>query len=154
MPVSDLKLSYEPAMFEDIPVIFAMAKDLIDTYEDTSNIDYDKVIGWMLNKITRNITDYQCVLANGIKAGYYRLSPENGSTELDDLYIMPEFRGRGIGTAVLQRCISEAESALFLYVFTENQDAINLYSRMGFSVSEEVGKTRCIMRREVDRPTA
>lgn len=154
MPVSDLKLSYEPAMFEDIPVIFSMAKDLIDTYEDTSNIDYDKVIGWMLNKITRNITDYQCVLANGIKAGYYRLSPKNGSTELDDLYIMPEFRGRGIGTAVLQRCISEAESALFLYVFTENQGAINLYSRMGFSVSEDVGKTRCIMRREVDRPTA
>ena len=154
MPVTNLKLSYEPADFEDIPVIFALAKDLIDTYEDTANIDYDIVIGWVLNKITRNITDYQCIYADGMKAGYYRLSPENGSTELDDLYVLPEFRGRGIGTTVLNRCITETPTPLFLYVFKRNVGAIKLYSRTGFSVSEDLGNNRCIMRREVDRPTA
>lgn len=152
MPVNDPKLSYEPASFEDIPVIFAMAKDLIDTYEDIASIDYDAVIGWVLNKISRNITDYQCVLVDGIKAGYYRLSSEEGQTELDDFYILPEFRGQGIGTAVLRHCIAQTSTPMFLYVFKRNQGAIKLYSRMGFSVSEEVANTRCIMRREVDRP--
>ena len=153
MPVTDLKLSYEPASFEDIPVIFAMAKDLIDSYEDTATIEYDKVIGWVLNKVSQNITDYQCVVMDGVKTGYFRLSPEDGQIELDDLYILPEYRGRGIGTSVLERCISETQTPLFLYVFKRNQGAIRLYRRMGFYVSEEVGNTRCIMRREVDRPT-
>jgi len=154
MFVTDISITYDTAAADDIPVIFALAKDLIDTYEDIGSIDYDSVTGWVLNKISRNIADYRCIIVNGIKAGYYCLSQEVGQTELDDFYILPEFRGQGIGSAVLSHCIAQTATPLFLYVFKLNQKAIKLYSRMGFSVSEEVGNTRYIMRREVDRPTA
>ena len=154
MPVNDLKLSYAPATHEDVSVIFAMAKDLIDTYEDVAAIDYDKVIQWVFHKICRCITDYQCIFADGVKVGYYHLAMEDGEAELDDLYILPEFQGTGLGTAVLNRCITETPTPVFLYVFKRNERAIKLYSRMGFSVSQEVRNTRYIMRREVDRPTA
>jgi GNAT superfamily N-acetyltransferase len=152
MSVTELNLSYDFADHEDVPVIFAMAKELIDTYEDISAIDYDKVISWVLNKICKNISDYQCVFLKGTKVGYYRLCKEAEQTELDDFYILPPFRGQGIGTAVLQHCIDTTNTPMFLYVFRKNLGAIKLYARKGFSVSEEAGKTRYILRREVDRP--
>lgn len=146
MPVTDTLISYQSAQQEDIPVIFAFAKELIDTYEDVSSIDYEKVLCWVCNKIEKNITHYQCIFYDGVKVGYIHIIPGKEETELDDLYIYPEFRGQGIGTAVLTQCIDTIKTPLFLYVFRKNIGAINLYSRIGFSISEEVGKTRYIMR--------
>lgn len=146
-----LELRFSPASREDIPVIFSMAKALVDTYEDLSAIDYDKVMAWMRHKISENISDYTCVHVGTEKAGYYHLTPETDQAELDDLYVLPCFRGHGIGTAIVKRCIEQANGALYLYVFKGNAVAIKLYSRMGFSVSQNVSKTRMIMRLEVDR---
>lgn len=150
MSVKDFTVTY--ATLADIPEIFAMSKSLIDSYEDVGSIDYDKVLAWVQRKISENIATYRCVFLKGVKAGYYRLAAESGETELDDLYILPEFQGQGLGTAVLQRCIDSVETPMFLYVFKRNIGAIKLYARMGFSISKEVGNTRYIMRREVDRP--
>lgn len=152
MPVDQsLELRFCPASRVDIPVIFSMAKELVDTYEDLATIDYDKVMGWMRRKISENISEYTCVFVGTEKAGYYRLTPETDQTELDDLYVLLRFRGQGIGTAIMKRCIEQANGALYLYVFRGNTGAIKLYSRMGFFVSQNVSPTRMIMRREVDR---
>lgn len=146
-----LSLRFCPASNEDVPVIFSMAKELVDTYENVAAIDYDKVMEWMRCKISENITSYTCVYLGAEKAGYYCLNAEPGQTELDDLYVMPQFRRLGIGTAIVNRCIEQAEGLLYLYVFKGNSGAIKLYSRMGFSVSHNVSETRIIMRRVVDR---
>ena len=152
MPVNQsLEQRFCPASREDIPVIFSLAKELVDTYENLAAIDYDKVIDWMQHKISQNISAYTCVYVGIEKAGYYCLTAESDQTELDDLYILPQFRGQGIGTAVIKRCIEQVSTPLYLYVFKGNTDAIKLYSRMGFSVAEDVSQTRIIMRREVDR---
>ena len=68
-------------------------------------------------------------------------------TELDDLYVLPTFRGKGIGTEILSYCISQMNTPIFLYVFRKNTGAIKLYERMGFLMAEEVDDTRLIMRR-------
>lgn len=138
-------LYYRKAENEDIPVIFAQAKNLIDTYEDISSIEYDKVLSWMERKIAAQIENYTCVWLDDEKCAYYCLS-EDG--ELDDLYVLPPFRGRGIGTAILKRCIDDSKAPLWLYVFKRNVGAVKLYRRLGFECREEVGKTRQIMRRE------
>ena len=147
-----LDLRFCTASDEDAPVIFSMAKELVDTYENVADIDYDKVMDWMRCKIFENITSYICVYLGDEKAGYYCLNIKPGQTELDDLYVLPRFRGQGIGTAIVNRCIEQAKGPLYLYVFKGNSGAIKLYSRMGFSVSCDVSKTRMIMRCEVDRP--
>lgn len=152
MSVSNFQITYQAAGQEDIPAIFSMSKALIDQYEDIASIDYQKVLQWVQNKITENIRLYQCIYANGEKAGYFRLILGEMEAELDDLYVLPAFRNQGIGTAVLQHCVSITHTPIFLYVFKNNSEAIKLYSRIGFSVSEEVGKTRYILRREVDIP--
>lgn len=141
-------ITYTPAETEDIPAVFALAKELIDRYEDISAIPYEKVLRWMLNKITENIASYRCIILEGKKVGYFHLDMAKEEAELDDLYILPEYQGRGIGTAVIGHCLRQADKPVFLYVFRKNTGAIRLYKRMGFSVAETVGNTRMIMRHE------
>ena len=139
-----MMLAYGTGRSADIPAIFAQAKALVDAYEDVSAIDYDWVMDWMARKITQKIGDYTRVTLNGELCAYYRLTEEG---ELDDFYVLPSFRGRGIGSAILTKCIQESKAPLWLYVFTKNNRAIALYRRFGFVPAEAVGQTRQIMRR-------
>ena len=102
----------------------------------------------MLDKITNNISLYQCIVIDGIKAGYFYFQSNGRESELDDLYIFPEYRGRGVGSSVLRYCIQQVDHPIFLYVFRKNTDAVRLYKKMGFVTAETVGNTRMIMRYE------
>lgn len=138
-------LEYRKGASADIPVVFAQAKTLVDAYEDISAIDYGRVTAWMERKITKLITSYTRVSQEGETCAYYRLTDEG---ELDDFYVLPQFRNRGIGSEILEKCIRESKAPLWLYVFTENKRAVALYERFGFRETEKVGTTRAIMRRE------
>lgn len=140
-----MELTFSPADAGDIEPIFSLSKDLIDRYEDLASIDYGKVLAWVRRKIEGNIGEYTRVLLNGEPSGYYRLCPAEGMMELDDLYILPRFQRRGIGTAVIKKCCGETNLPVMLYVFTRNSGAVSLYQRLGFRVTETVGATRCIM---------
>lgn len=139
-----MDLQFVSAEESDIPVIFAQAKNLIDTYEDVEAIDYDKVLGWVERKIAACISEYRCVIADGERCAWYRLCDDG---ELDDLYVLPAFQCRGIGTQIMEKCICQSEKPLWLYVFSRNIRAISFYERFGFSLRETVGKTRLIMER-------
>ena len=139
-----MNLQFSVATQRDIPVIFAQAKALIDTYEDISTIDYEKVIVWVERKISQNISQYRTVLKNGEPCAYYCLCDDG---ELDDFYVLPLFQNMGIGSEIMRKCIAESEKPLYLYVFNRNIRAISFYERFGFTVRQMVGKTRMIMHR-------
>ena len=144
-----MNLQFVPAEAADVKIIFSLLKELIDAYEDLSTINYEKVLAWCHGQIEKHIDRYTCVLADGKKAGWYCFTlSDDGRMELDNFYVLPEYRGRGIGTAVLKKCFSETNLSVFLYCFTQNTRAMALYSRMGFRVIEYEGTTRCIMQRE------
>ncbi|MBR6790215.1 MAG: GNAT family N-acetyltransferase [Oscillospiraceae bacterium] len=141
-------LTFKPAEQEDIPVIFAFCEELIDRYEDPAGVDIPKVKAWVLRKLHDCIAEYRTVFKDGEKAGYFHFIPgANGEkSELDDLYILPRFRGQGIGTRVIRNCIEESgENGVFLYVFRGNKRAVALYERLGFTVRETAGTTRLVM---------
>lgn len=143
-----MELRFAPAEEYDIERIYASNKELIDTYEDIENIDYEKVLQWVLKKIETNIEEYVAVFLDGKKAGYYHFYPSEGKMELDDLYIFPEFRSKGIGTEIIQKCIEESDGTIFLYVFAKNVRAIVLYEKLGFKIVKNIRDTRYIMERE------
>ena len=111
-----------------------------------STIDYDRVLAWVRRKIEGNISEYQRIIADGIHAGYFHFSPAEDGWELDDLYVFPEFRSRGIGTAVIRNCC--ARGSVMLYVFRKNTGALALYRRLGFREAGTAGQTRLILRKE------
>ena len=140
-----MNLAFVKATAEDIPMIFSQARDLIDAYEDITAIDYDKVLSWVKRKIEKHISEYVRVLADGEKCACYRLCDDG---ELDDLYVLPAYRNRGIGSAILKKCMEESKNSLYLYVFSRNHRAISFYERHGFTLREAVGKTRLILERK------
>ena len=109
-----MMLEFLSAAEGDIPVIYEQAKDLIDTYEDITAIDYEKVLAWVKRKIEKEIASYCCVVHEGQTCAYYRLCADG---ELDDLYVLPGFQNRGIGAKIMEKCIAESEKNLYLYVF-------------------------------------
>ena len=138
-----MELQFAPAEECDIERIYASNKELIDAYEDVENIDYDKVLQWVLKKIKTHIFN-QLRLFN-IPHHFY---PSEGKMELDDLYIFPEFRSKGIGSVIIQKCIEESDSTIFLYVFAKNVRAIALYEKLGYKIVKNIRDTRYIMERE------
>ncbi|MEA4920791.1 MAG: GNAT family N-acetyltransferase [Clostridiaceae bacterium] len=143
-----MDIAYGPADDTDIQPVFSLCKALIDEYENTANIDYDKVLGWVLNKIQTHIREYVCVTLNGNKAAYYYFHHSEGKMELDDLYVLPLYQNMGIGTAILKRCISHTKLPIFLYVFINNKGAVSLYQKLGFRISKTINGSRYIMQRD------
>ncbi|MBQ7754165.1 MAG: GNAT family N-acetyltransferase [Clostridia bacterium] len=139
-----MQLTYEPARPSDAPAIFAFAKELIETYETDPDLDLTMALNWTKRKIEKRIDEYTRVLWDGELAAYYRFVPDGDRMELDDLYVLPAFRDRGIGTAVLRRCLA-CGKPVFFYVFTQNTRAVALYEREGFRRIETVSPTRCLM---------
>ena len=142
-----MDITYRKAEKVDIEAIYKFSEELIYRYEDTSAIDMARVLPWVRKKIENNIGEYTCILADGKKAGYYRVHTENEETEIDDLYLLPEYQRQGIGTSVIQKCCAESALPVFLYAFVKNHDAVRLYKRLGFEIAETVRETRYIMRR-------
>lgn len=144
-----MNLSYGPAAPADVPEIFALAKELIELYEDPQAIDLARALQWTRRKIENHIAEYSRVYYNEETAGFFRFVPCENGMEIDDLYILPQFRNLGIGSAVIMRCISQSREPIELYVFTQNTGALGLYRRLGFEITQQVSETRCILRREV-----
>lgn len=133
----------------DIEPIYCLCKQLIDDYENTDGIDYDRVLKWVRRKIENSIGEYTAVFASGEKAGYYHFyRNEAGEYEIDDLYILPEYRNQGIGSEVIQKCCLLVNAPVMLYVFIKNEKAVALYQRLGFEIMRTVNGSRYVMRRD------
>lgn len=143
-----MELCFEPARAQDAQEIFAQCQALVMQYEDPSQVDIPRALNWCRRKIETHIAEYTRVACGGETVGYYRFSPEGDGMELDDVYVLPPFRGRGIGSGILTKCCRETEKAITLCIFRENTGAIALYTRFGFTVTEAIGTTRLLMRRE------
>lgn len=141
-----MELTYETARPEDAPVIFGFARELIETYETDPDLDLAMALSWTRRKIEKKIDEYTRVLVDGETAAFFRFVPDGERMELDDLYVLPAFRSKGVGTAILRRCVAQGKPVYF-YVFTKNARAIALYEREGFRKTEDVSSTRAIMTR-------
>ncbi len=77
----------------------------------------------------------------GRRAGRMIVARSADSILLMDIALLPEFRGRGIGSVLLRELIEEADHAnktVQLHIEPFNR-AIELYSRLGFIKSGQIG---------------
>lgn len=84
---------------------------------------------------------YDIVLVNGKPAGRLYVDRRQDEIRIIDIALLPEYRGKGTGSELLQGILREARS---LQVPTRihvesNNPAMNLYERLGFRKIEEQG---------------
>ena len=72
--------------------------------------------------------------------------PSNGlpedTCELVKVYLLPEARGKGVGTSLIDQCIIFAQEKGYKKMYLETMDelkkAVHLYERQGFRMLQEV----------------
>ena len=140
-------ITFGQAVISDAPVIYELCKETVDKYEDITSFDYDAAMDWVKRKIEKTISQYTRIYKDGELCGYFSFNPDGEKYELDDFYILDGFRGQGIGTYVLEKCLSETDKTVYLYVFKKNTVALNMYIKHGFKPVKDLG-TRYIMEKE------
>lgn len=85
------------------------------------------VAGWDLAAY-----DVCVAVLDGRVVGYTRATP----TWLDDLYVLPDAQGRGVGSALLDRVLARHPEGIGLWVFESNRPARDFYARHGFVALE------------------
>lgn len=96
---------------------------------------------WQRNDFDRRFGEYvvSIIEREGRPAGALWLESKPDSIYIHELQVLPEYQGRGIGTAVVRRLIDEASRnglSVTLSVVAANPRAKLLYERLGFEVTE------------------
>jgi ribosomal protein S18 acetylase RimI-like enzyme len=86
--------------------------------------------------------EYDVIAVDGRPAGRLWIGRRGEEIRLLDIALLPEFRNRGVGEALLRRLTEESRRTgrpLRHMVFVLNTGAKRFYERLGFEVFEEVG---------------
>jgi ribosomal protein S18 acetylase RimI-like enzyme len=79
---------------------------------------------------------WRVLTVDGKDGGGFAAHSHPQALYLSDLYLLPEYQGRGIGSAVIRKLSAEAwamGTPLVLQVLDSNPKARHLYERLGFS---------------------
>jgi GNAT superfamily N-acetyltransferase/chorismate mutase len=128
------ELELRPATPADLPAIaevhLAARSGAGSALPPSGHSDHEArawVSGWDLTAYDVGVA----VLGDRV-VGYSRATP----TWLDDLYVLPEAQGRGVGTALLGRVLAARPDGVGLWVFESNGPAREFYARHGFVALE------------------
>ena len=84
--------------------------------------------------------DFRIIRFRGINVGFFATSNTSQAVKLHQLFILPEYQGRGIGSACMTRIVKDANLAqkpVKLQVLKINTCAIAFYQRLGFTIADE-----------------
>ncbi|MCU0759643.1 MAG: GNAT family N-acetyltransferase [Steroidobacteraceae bacterium] len=70
---------------------------------------------------------------DGQVVGVVAVSQADGASWIDQLYVDPEYCGRGVGSQLLEVALSALPRPVRLYSFQQNDGARRFYERHGFS---------------------
>ena len=76
------------------------------------------------------------ILSDNRVIGFLGVRPENDVLYIAQAYIIPEYQGQGIGTALIREVLA-GDLPVELYVMKLNTGARRLYERLGFRVKSE-----------------
>jgi len=112
--------------------------------DDLDASDSEQVARYEQYKNDFDGSKIQVIMSKGIVVGRLRIVREN-SIYIGGFQILPQYRGLGIGTAVLSGLVVESEQTgmpITLEVFNDNTQAIDLYEKIGFVTTEENDKQK------------
>jgi GNAT superfamily N-acetyltransferase len=139
---------------EDIPLIHALVRELAEYEREPDAVKIGEAElardGFPEAGAERY---FECIIAeeDGQPAGFALFFPiystwRGRAIHLEDLFVRPAFRGRGIGKALLTRVAALAHERgcrlMFWHVLDWNQPAINFYRSLGATQMEDWRRMR------------
>jgi putative acetyltransferase len=150
MPIENLQI--RPVELADVPSLLTIIADSRREYgladrgvELLETADHALYANYQRQRTLYLVAVWQGEIVGG--AGVAPLSGSDPLTcELQRMYLRADARGRGIGDALLQRCLAAAKQFLYvrcyLETITQMQAALEFYGRHGFrDLEAPVGRT-------------
>ncbi len=126
----------------DNPIIAqAIRKVLVDLGVPKVGTAYaDKALDCMFETYQKPRTAYFVLERNGVLLGGSGIAPldnyEGNVCELQKMYFLPEARGLGLGTQMMEFCVAKAQEFKFEKIYLETMEymtpAQKLYKKVGF----------------------
>ncbi len=122
-----------PATLDDIAQIASVFIEARTKCLAFLNWDYDHAV--MCEVMPKKMAGNQTLVteSEGQVVGFIIFNP----TEIEDLYVCPDFHGQGIGHRLLLSALQDAGDEVRLWVFQENRQARAFYERNGFEMEFE-----------------
>ncbi|MGB3306946.1 MAG: GNAT family N-acetyltransferase [Thermomicrobiales bacterium] len=118
-----------------------------NVYARTIKPYIDALLGWDEAQHVANLRadleqgpPLSIIVVGGERVGIVQIVETPDEISLWKIAILPEYQGRGIGTAIVQSLIARSQAAqkpVRLFVFQANRGARRLYERLGFTVVSE-----------------
>ena len=133
------ELSIRKARTSDSEFIFTVKKAAYREY-------VEQVWGWDDNyqreRHSREFTshNFHIIQFCGTDVGFFITSSTSDTLKVNQIFILPEYQGRGIGSACMTRIIDNAnleQRVVVLQVLKVNTRGIALYKRLGFTIVGE-----------------
>ena len=140
----------KPYEDNDYDFVYYVKKIVYKDYviENYGSWDEDQQKGMFKTYIENAFNNIQIVLVEDKKAGFFDgCNILNGDYQINNICLLPEFQGKGIGGKFLEKVIAEhKDQNIHLKVFKQNR-AKKLYEKLGFVVCDET-ETQYIMIKE------
>ena len=134
--VRKINISLRKATSADVPNIYKWTMDTIDKkWWNDETYRLIKKDAWESVHKTRMICDDDKTIGM-ITAYNYTYNDEPGYWYIAEIYLIPEYRGLGIGKAILENELKNHDKFV-LQVNKENDHAIELYKSLGFETVYE-----------------
>lgn len=133
------KLNIRKADATDVDFAFAVKEAAFREY-------VERVWGWdgadqrELHELRFASQDVRIIQYKGIDVGYFSTSSTADSVRVYQIFILPEYQQKGLGTACMRVIVADAkeqERSVRLQVLKINTRAIAFYERLGFNIVDE-----------------
>lgn len=134
---------------EELNIRKAMANDseFVFTVKEAAYREYvEQVWGWDDNyqreRHNREFAshDFHIIQFRGTDVGFFITSCTSDRLKINQIFVLPEYQGRGIGSACMTRITDNAnleQRSVVLQVLKVNTRGIALYQRLGFTIVGE-----------------
>ena len=116
---------------------------ILDYAKNISKEEIEKISNYVKTIIPKQISNYKVIIMNNKKVGCLLLEKYEDGILLNELYLDNNNRRKGIGTNILINILNN-NSKVYLWVYKENDIALNLYKKLGFKIKERT-ETRYFM---------
>ena len=123
------------ATAKDFPICLGIRNEAMREY-------IEQIRGWDENYEERRFRGHfhpdktRVILSDDRVIGFLAVREEDGALYIAQMYLVPEHRGQGIGTALMRELLAEGRPVV-LKVTKLNTGARRLYERLGFRVKSE-----------------
>ncbi len=134
---SKIKYSLVKATTDNIELLIKYKLLTILKYaKDLSKEELNKIKEYVNSSVAMEISNYQLVVVDEKIIGCILVSDYEDGKLLDEIYLEDRYRNKGIGSRLIKDVLRN-NAIVYLWVYKDNKEAIDLYERLGFLFYEE-----------------